>query len=103
MKVIFAILFISLIVPSISAQTFDFLDINNVKARINANGDLFLDDSLNNSFEVPKGSGLQSIFAGGLWIGGYDINGNLHLSAQTYHQTRNDFSPGPLPTDSLNS
>lgn len=73
------------------------LDANNVSARINAAGDLFWDFT-NARFEVPKGSGKHTLFAGNLWIGGIDAGSQLHLAAQTYRQTGTDFFQGPIST-----
>src|SRR5580692_3752212 len=73
-----------------------FLDINNVKARINNCDDLWWDLMSKASYEVPKGSGNNSMFAGALWIGGIDQNNQLHLAANTYRQNGVDFFPGPL-------
>lgn len=70
------------------------LDINQVKAMVNANGDLWWDHS-NSQFEVPINSGKHTIGAGALWIGGLDGSNQLHLAAQTYRQTGNDFYQGP--------
>ncbi len=77
------------------------LNINNVRTTLLAGGDLWWD--LNNArYEVPKvepGSGevsRHSIFAGALWIGGFDALGQLKVAAQTYRQSGNDFYPGPL-------
>ena len=47
------------------------------------------------SYEVPKGSNLHAIYAGALWMGGTDVNGQLKLAALRYRQG-NDFWPGPL-------
>ena len=73
------------------------LDINNIKAGIYADGGLFWNNT-NSVFEVPKGSGKLTIFASGLWIGGYDSGGQLHLAGQTYRQSGIDFFPGPIDT-----
>lgn len=70
------------------------LDINNIKAGINADGILFWNGT-NATFEVPKGSGKQTILASSLWIGGYDDAGLLRAAAQTYRQSGVDFFPGP--------
>lgn len=72
-----------------------YLDINNIKARVNGEGSLFWDLAVG-QFEVPKGSGLGTIYADNLWIGGLDAGGNLKIAAQTYRQTGTDFWPGPL-------
>ncbi|HTL81489.1 MAG TPA: T9SS type A sorting domain-containing protein [Bacteroidia bacterium] len=75
-------------------------DINGVSAMVNANGDLFWNYQTA-EFEVPKGSQKNTIFAGAMWIGGLDTSGQLHLAAQTYRQSGNDFYPGPV-MDSAN-
>jgi hypothetical protein len=78
-----------------SAQT--DLDINNVRTRILTGGDMWWDLS-NPRYEIPKGSGDHSIFAGSLWIGGIDAGGQLKVAAMTYRQSGNDYWPGPLDT-----
>jgi hypothetical protein len=73
------------------------LDINNVKAKILGGGDMWWNQGLGFAqYEVPKGSGHHTMFAGSLWLGGLDINNTIHLAAQTYRQTGNDFWPGPI-------
>ena len=54
---------------------FDSLNINNINARINANGNLFWDLVSKSKFEVPKNTGKTSIFNSTLWIGGLDSIG----------------------------
>lgn len=71
------------------------LAVNNVRCRILL-GDMWWDLNGNPQYEIPKGSGLHSIFAGALWIGGVDIGGQLKVAAQTYRSSGNDFWPGPL-------
>ncbi len=58
------------------------LNINNVRTRISSGGDMWWD--LNTSggrgtakYEIPNGSKKTSMFAGALWIGGIDVNGQL--------------------------
>jgi hypothetical protein len=46
-------------------------------------------------YEVPKGGNVHAIYAGALWMGGTDVNGQLKLAALRYRQG-NDFWPGPL-------
>ncbi|MBA2407423.1 MAG: hypothetical protein H0V65_05460, partial [Chitinophagales bacterium] len=77
------------------------LDINNVRARIFTGGDMWWDLSGEPKYEVPKSAEGQpenpsSLFAGAIWIGGIDAQGQLKVAAQTYRQTGNDFFPGPL-------
>lgn len=71
------------------------LNINNVRARILGSGDMWWD--LNDAkYEVPKGSNKHSMFAGALWLGGYDEADQLKLAAMTYRQHGVDYWPGPL-------
>ena len=93
------IILLSLLVPllSVHAQTWSnaTLDINQVETIINSNGDLFWDYQ-NGHYEVPNDSGASTVFAAATWIGGLDTSGTLHLAAQTYRQSGNDFYPGPV-------
>lgn len=73
------------------------LDINNVRTAIMNGGDMWW-DLTTARYEIPKGSGKHSIFCGGLWMGGLDPVGGLHVAAMTYRQTGNDFFAGPLDT-----
>lgn len=73
------------------------LDINNVRARLMTGGDMWWDIGTETAqYEIPKGSKKNSLFAGSVWIGGYDASGNLKVAAQTYRQDGNDYWPGPL-------
>lgn len=73
------------------------LDINNVRTTLLTGGDMWWD--LNTArYEVPKGGGAHSVFAGSLWIGGLDAGGQLKVAGMTYRQTGNDFWPGPIDT-----
>ncbi|MEO8088025.1 MAG: hypothetical protein ABI763_14470, partial [Bacteroidota bacterium] len=76
----------------------EFLDANNVSARIHPGGTLFWDLINNPQYEVPKGTGQHTLFADELWIGGLDPGNNLHMAAQMYRQSGSDFWPGPLDT-----
>jgi len=72
------------------------LEFNDVKALIEQGGSMFQNRAAGvASYEIPKGSGLHVIFAGALWMGGTDVNGQLKLAALRYRQG-NDFWPGPL-------
>ncbi len=78
------------------------LDINNVRARILNGGDMWWDLSAVARYEIPKvteanGVRRTSLFAGALWIGGYERS-NLKLAAMTYRQSGSDFFPGPMDT-----
>jgi hypothetical protein len=106
MKKFFTALSFSILIASVSfaqcppATAQIDLDINNVRARMLAGGDLWWDFTSNShgQYEVPKGSGIMPIYAGALWIGGYDPGGNLLGAMQTYRNIGNDFWPGPLDT-----
>jgi hypothetical protein len=78
------------------------LAINNVRARLLNGGDVWWDldigqyivPAVDPALGVP---GVSSLFAGAVWLGGFDDAGNLKIAAQTYRtSTRNDFWPGPL-------
>lgn len=77
------------------------LDVNNVEATLIASGDFWWDRNSAGYF-IPKTSGTQlgvaTIFAGGLWLAGFDPGGNLKTAAQTYgaNDGDTDWWPGPL-------
>lgn len=74
------------------------LDINNIRTLIFINGDMWWDLVSTATYEVPKGSGKTSLYAGGIWVGGLANGTTLRLAAQTYRQSGSDFWPGPLDT-----
>ncbi|MDW8301181.1 MAG: YCF48-related protein [Bacteroidia bacterium] len=81
--------------------SFAQLDINNVRTTLMNGGDMWWDLVGNPRYEVPKNNTpgatpKHALFAGAIWIGGYDGGGQLRLAAQTYRQTGTDFYPGPL-------
>lgn len=78
------------------------LNINNVRSRLLNGGDVWW-DLQDGKYIVPNvepGSGIpevSSIFAGAVWIGGFDDVGNLKMAAQDYRDAQHtDFWPGPL-------
>jgi len=75
------------------------LDISNVRAKIFCGADMWWDLVNSAKYEVPKGSGKHSLFAGSLWIGGLDHStGYLRAAAQLYRQSGANFWPGPMDT-----
>jgi hypothetical protein len=72
-----------------------FLDINNVRARILNNGNLFWRGSPH-VYNIPKGGPVNAIFASGIWMGGL-VNGQLRLAGSTYGPY--EFWAGPLNDD----
>jgi len=75
------------------------LNIGGVRARINNGGDMWWDLADLAEYEVPKGSGRTSMFAGAFWISGQDINNNIKVAAHRYRANGNDFWSGPLTID----
>jgi hypothetical protein len=77
------------------------LDINNVRAMVLAGGDMWW-NLAEAQYEIPKGSGKMSFYAGSIWIAGTDANGQVKAAAQTYRQqASNDFWTGPLDTSTV--
>jgi hypothetical protein len=73
------------------------LDINNIRAKMMTGGDMWWDiGTAEARYEVPKGTKKNSLFAGSVWIGGFDAQKQLKVAAQTYRQDGNDYWPGPL-------
>lgn len=83
--------------PIAEPDSCPYLDINNVIARIQNTGTMF-NSGNEGLYEVPKGTGKSPIYTEGIWIGGKDPQGKLHIAAQTYRQSGDDFWPGPLDT-----
>jgi hypothetical protein len=82
----------------VAGANFKWLEINNVRTRINTGGDMWWDFEVA-QYEIPKGSKKMSMFAAALWIGGLDANGQLKLAAQRFRQVGYDFTTGPLTID----
>ncbi|MCP4438817.1 MAG: T9SS type A sorting domain-containing protein [Aureispira sp.] len=75
-----------------------FLHGNDVKAAFRNGGDMFWTGAGSAQYQVPytNSSSTSSLFAAALWMGGQDKNGNLHLAAQTYRMSGNDYWAGPI-------
>lgn len=72
------------------------LYINNVRTLIHTGGDMWWDLQDDARYEVPAGSGINALFAGSIWVGGKDANGQLKLCATKFRQRGIDNWPGPL-------
>ncbi|MEL6659655.1 MAG: T9SS type A sorting domain-containing protein [Bacteroidota bacterium] len=75
-----------------------FLHANNLRALYAATGSQYWDGHNSQfTFDSAEGS-FPTIFAQGLWIGGFDPAGNIKLSATSYGVSSNehDYYPGPL-------
>ncbi len=70
-----------------------YLDVNNVRARILNNGNLFWRAGGPHVYEVPKGGGVQAVYTAGIWIGGF-MGDELRLAAARYGNYQ--FWAGPL-------
>ena len=76
------------------------LEWNNVKATIETGGNMWMDRANGMpSYEVPKGGGVSSLYAGALWMGGRSPDQQLKLAALTFRGDGNDYWPGPLTND----
>ncbi|MCP4440158.1 MAG: hypothetical protein GY810_14540, partial [Aureispira sp.] len=86
----------------IESKSIEEMNINNVRARLRAGGDMWWDGVGNPEYVIPKidpASGelpVSALFAGAIWLGAYDDGGNLILAAQTYRNSGNDYWTGPL-------
>ena len=72
-----------------------YLDINNVRARILNNGNLFWRGSPH-VYNIPKGGPSNANFTSGIWMGG-QVAGQLRLAGSTYGPY--EFWAGPLNDD----
>ncbi|MGD1846393.1 MAG: hypothetical protein ACFB10_13485 [Salibacteraceae bacterium] len=82
------------IAPSAATE----LSINNVRALIQTGGDMWWDLQSEARYEIPKGSGQTSLYAGALWLGGQDVSGQLKVAALRFRRQGQDFWTGPLST-----
>jgi len=83
-------------------QTSTELAVNNVRFVVNTGGDIWW-DLTNPIYEIPAGSGIHSLFAGSLWIGGFDSFGQIHIAAMRYINEGSDYYPGPLIAEPYNA
>ena len=80
------------------SSAFEWLNINNVRTRINAGGDMWWDlpGGTGSMYYIPANGSATSLYAGSLWIAGLDINNQLKCAAVRFRQDGNDFWTGPL-------
>jgi hypothetical protein len=96
MKHLTLLSFLCIGITTQAQNNFGYLDINQVKAGINSNGNLhYAPSGFNPSYEVPKGSGKHSDAFTNLWFGGMN-NNQLYLAAQLMPMPGMDFNSGPL-------
>jgi len=83
------------------SSSFEWLDINNVRTRINSGGDMWWDlpAGTGSKYFIPANGSATSLFAGSLWIAGVDVNDQLKCAALRFRQVGNDYYTGPLTVD----
>ena len=94
------------------SSAYEWLNVNNVKTRYNAGGDMWWDlpGGIGAQYFIPANGSATSLFAGALWIAGLDINLQLKCAAVRFRQGPqdhglnggNDFWTGPLTLDGAN-
>lgn len=85
---------------ALSTNAQQVLDVNQVSTVVRPNNSLFWDQQQSPSYEVPKGSGKNSLFLGNLWFIGKNVaTDSLHGFADRYHVNGSDTYAGPLKTD----
>lgn len=72
------------------------LTVNNINTQILVHGDMWHTMTYDPVCEYPSGAGKHLGIGGSLWMSGYDVTGSLHVAAQTYRQSGNDYWPGPI-------
>ncbi len=80
------------------AQSTAELNVNNVRALINAYGNMWYDGVLA-KYNIPKDGTSTAMFCAALWIGGTDVDDQLRIAALRFGQEGNDYWPGPLTVD----
>src|SRR6185312_12446069 len=74
-----------------------YMQINNIRARIMDEGDMWWDPGAGlPRYYAPAAGNVCSEFAGALWIAGVDAGGQLKVAAMTYRQNGEDFWSGPI-------
>ncbi|HRY32997.1 MAG TPA: T9SS type A sorting domain-containing protein [Bacteroidales bacterium] len=74
---------------------YEILDINAVSARISNKGNHFWDGDNKLHYLVPKEDSVSALFNFAFWIGGLDINQQLHFAGDQYG-VRQNFWAGPV-------
>ena len=80
------------------AQSSAELNINNVRALINAYGNMWYDGAIA-QYHIPANGTSTPMYCAALWVGGTDVNDQLRLAALRFGQNGDDYWPGPLTVD----
>lgn len=96
-----ALLISSLLSTGAFAQAFSEIGVNDLRARVHANG--FIGSgpaATQGAIRVPGAGNVPLLYAGGLWMGGVDNGGQLRFAGHLFGSANErDFFPGPLTTD----
>jgi hypothetical protein len=82
---------------STTANSQVILDHNNVSANVSSSGTFF--NNFNGGlagYEVPKGSGLNTIFGIQFMFGGQDVNDSIYITSGGYPNNSTDIFSGPI-------
>ena len=91
----------SLAAPCSMGTTITRIAYNNASSPIWMTGLLWTrEDGGASGYEIPKGSGKTSMYAGGMWIAGTDVNEQIKVAAIKFNGGRN-YWPGPLIVDGV--
>jgi len=80
-------------------ETTEILDYNNASGIIGDEGIFFSRNSLGVAgYEIPKGSGKNTIYSGSLWVGAEDVNGLFYVSGSKYgtNSLQSQLHSGPI-------
>ncbi len=95
---VFSLLWMNQLVAQCDESTAQVdLDANNIRARLPHTGSLWWDGS-DGKYIAPGDGEVSALFAGGLWMGGFDDGGSLKFAKSTYGKASGatDYWPGPL-------
>lgn len=79
----------------------DTLNANNVSAIFAPFGNLFRDFSFSVKYNIPADSSTGTIYVLEPWIGGLDVNGDLHIAGDIHRNMVTDFYAGPVRDTSI--
>jgi len=78
----------------VKRKSYEYIDLNNIKARIGLNALFYDDENSLPAFEVPKGSGAHTIFSANLWVVG-KFQDSIHGHGATYGFEK-EYRSGPI-------
>lgn len=104
MKTITILFFLSILTFSYSQINYLTLDVNNSSVLLSNEGTVFQNfGNVSAGYEIPKGSGLNTIFSTEFWFAGKESDGTIHTSRGGYPGFATDVFKGPFSsTNSYN-